>query len=799
MQQAGAEDNAEERELSLSIEETNKLRLSLGLKPLEVGSTSHEKQSEENYQKHQEDEAKRKGRKDLADKIQREKELSQRGKVLSGTGLGEVSDDDNAVDDAAAWVLKSRAKSQDTKARRRERRLLQKREQDLQELDNQSYTSVDLAGLRVGHKIDDISGTGGAILVLKDSTIMENEEEGDELVSVALTEHERNQKNLENKKAKPGYNPYKDNELAEFGEKADILNQYNDEEAKSTFTLGSHGTVDVNRLEAKKLAVSEKMHAKTVSLDYEKTRVISDYYTKEDLISFKKPKGGKAKRASSRRKLDTEIQSTDDGGTSMDVDQPQSGLFSNSNITVDVDNVNFVDDDDLQMSLANARLRAATKTRLAGDLSLTQMATGSFSAVDQNAALDAADSGGLVISGTSEFVRTLDTLSSFALRETMRASAINTTTRNRSTSSKPTVREDIEMHDSEAGDQHDTPEANVTGEDGEIDEYNAAGGDANSGKQTAAIAEEPLVSSGLAATMALLNQKGLIQPLTEEARLREAKLQEHQKWLTQRKLLDRLKDSKRPSGSSKDKGYSRSAQEVEDDWDRERAERDAERTRLRELEKRFENYSPDVNIKYHDDNGRELNTKEAWNQLAYKFYGIMPGKLKTEKRLKKLQEELKMKQMSSIDTPLGLSSALQEKTRRTGQAHVTLSVGNHSITPLQIALPKADMSVGARRKATPRGNHSVRGKQAVADTGSGSTPWSSMGTDDRSGYKELAIGTDSASGLGSASISAPAVPNSHDTGSRVEASNRERVTFGLSLGGSKRKGSTIGGGASKKW
>ncbi|KAJ1341628.1 hypothetical protein BSLG_003740 [Batrachochytrium salamandrivorans] len=660
----------------------------------EVGSTSHEKQSEENYQKHQEDEAKRKGRKDLADKIQREKELSQRGKVLSGTGLGEVSDDDNAVDDAAAWVLKSRAKSQDTKARRRERRLLQKREQDLQELDNQSYTSVDLAGLRVGHKIDDISGTGGAILVLKDSTIMENE-------------------------------------------------------------------VDVNRLEAKKLAVSEKMHAKTVSLDYEKTRVISDYYTKEDLISFKKPKGGKAKRASSRRKLDTEIQSTDDGGTSMDVDQPQSGLFSNSNITVDVDNVNFVDDDDLQMSLANARLRAATKTRLAGDLSLTQMATGSFSAVDQNATLDAADSGGLVISGTSEFVRTLDTLSSFALRETMRASAINTTTRNRSTSSKPTVREDIEMHDSEAGDQHDTPEANVTGEDGEIDEYNAAGGDANSGKQTAAIAEEPLVSSGLAATMALLNQKGLIQPLTEEARLREAKLQEHQ-----------------------------NAQEVEDDWDRERAERDAERTRLRELEKRFENYSPDVNIKYHDDNGRELNTKEAWNQLAYKFYGIMPGKLKTEKRLKKLQEELKMKQMSSIDTPLDF--LVHCKKRHDEQAR-------HIITPLQIALPKADMSVGARRKATPRGNHSVRGKQAVADTGSGSTPWSSMGTDDRSGYKELAIGTDSASGLGSASISAPAVPNSHDTGSRVEASNRERVTFGLSLGGSKRKGSTIGGGASKKW
>jgi len=44
--------------------------------------------------------------------------------------------------------------------------------------------------------------------------------------------------------------------------------------------------------------------------------------------------------------------------------------------------------------------------------------------------------------------------------------------------------------------------------------------------------------------------------------------------------------------------------------------------------------------------------------------------------LKKLEEELKLKQMSSTDTPLGTVSALQEKTKAIGSAHLVLSIGN---------------------------------------------------------------------------------------------------------------------------
>ena len=51
------------------------------------------------------------------------------------------------------------------------------------------------------------------------------------------------------------------------------------------------------------------------------------------------------------------------------------------------------------------------------------------------------------------------------------------------------------------------------------------------------------------------------------------------------------------------------------------------------------NYKPDIKIKYADEHGRILGPKEAFKQLSYRFHGKGSGKKKTEKRMKKLQEE----------------------------------------------------------------------------------------------------------------------------------------------------------------
>ncbi|VEL43970.1 unnamed protein product [Protopolystoma xenopodis] len=50
-------------------------------------------------------------------------------------------------------------------------------------------------------------------------------------------------------------------------------------------------------------------------------------------------------------------------------------------------------------------------------------------------------------------------------------------------------------------------------------------------------------------------------------------------------------------------------------------------------------YKPDVRLEYVDDLGRRLNSKEAFRQLSHKFHGKGSGKRKTEKRMKKIEEE----------------------------------------------------------------------------------------------------------------------------------------------------------------
>merc|ERR1719447_322652 len=84
-------------------------------------------------------------------------------------------------------------------------------------------------------------------------------------------------------------------------------------------------------------------------------------------------------------------------------------------------------------------------------------------------------------------------------------------------------------------------------------------------------------------------------------------------------------------------------------------------------------YKPTVNLEYIDDNGRAMNSKEAFRFLSHKFHGKGSGKLKTEKRFRKVEEDKMMEKMSSVDTPLGTLNKLQKKTRDLATPYVVLS------------------------------------------------------------------------------------------------------------------------------
>lgn len=179
-------------------------------------------------------------------------------------------------------------------------------------------------------------------------------------------------------------------------------------------------------------------------------------------------------------------------------------------------------------------------------------------------------------------------------------------------------------------------------------------------------AAELAFGPGLASTLKTLQKQGLIAPSSADQRDRERTQRSRDLWLAEW----RTKQAFRGLERVKAKG------ERKDQAQREYENRLREQQEAREAMEIFKDYKPDVNIVYHDEFGRELTPKEAWKALSHRFHGKGSGRMKTEKRLKKIAEEKKKEAMSSGDTPLSMNRAFQMRQEKTGQAHFVLSVGN---------------------------------------------------------------------------------------------------------------------------
>ena len=141
---------------------------------------------------------------------------------LEGKGLGDADADDQ---DTRSWLLGAnmrKKKLERERARRMEEELAER-----ERLAAVEYGAKDLAGVKVGHEIAAFEDGGDAeqILTLKDTTIEENEEEGDELENMEIKEREKLTERLELKKRKPVYDPHAANEDGE----RKILAQYDEE------------------------------------------------------------------------------------------------------------------------------------------------------------------------------------------------------------------------------------------------------------------------------------------------------------------------------------------------------------------------------------------------------------------------------------------------------------------------------------------------------------------------------------------------------------------------------------------
>ena len=298
----------------------------------------------------------------------------------------------------------------------------------------------------------------------------------------------------------------------------------------------------------------------------------------------------------------------------------------------------------------------------------------------QTAANDEDDA--LTFDDTSEFVRSITYDPSAAKKEPEET----TVTRR---ASPPTANPDVKMEETDVAlTELEAGEVAADGEDYDEEMLDAiehainaaeaheqkTGVKTEEGDLELGTSGEKTHSSGMAATLNILRQQGILATPTAESTEREKVQLQRDLWLADQRRRIGQRDSERQKarGGNKDQAQ------------REYENRSRDQQEARANLEAFKDYKPDVNIVYHDEFGRELTPKEAWKALSHKFHGKGSGRMKTEKRLKKIAEERKQEAMASGDTPLSMNQAFQKRQEKTGQAHFVLSVGNRGFVYLII-------------------------------------------------------------------------------------------------------------------
>ncbi|KAK9473437.1 SART-1 protein [Dipodascopsis tothii] len=594
-------------EEAISLEETNRIRVSLGLKPIPVpdsgaggtGSAAdtaggaaaapeavaaqstldQEQEALDNWRRKEEEERAQAGALAARQRIQRAKDRVERLRALEGKSLAEELADETG--DTLAWIKKS-------KKRAKKPKVAISHDDD----EPAAYTTDDLKGLKVGHSLDEFGeAVGDVVLTLKDKDVLDEGE--DELISTALEEKKRTAKNIENRKRKARYTGLDEDEDGEGG----LLSRYDDEDevaAKKFFTLDSE-VISVPTSEAARQAKLDAANRGVrVSLDYDVLDTPESDYMPAQPAKIRKPK----KRSKNRR---AKVKGEDDGLVGADVVM--------GDIVED-------DDEDLQALLAKQRQDTQRKKKATfWTPEMRAQMVREQSVVEEE--IPVGD--GLVIDDMSLFLSTIDDKPA----EPKKARAAATPP-----GPEPVEAADVDM--SEAAE----PSADV--EPG-------AEPDADDDQGTGFNEEASMSSVGLGDTLSMLRRRGFLKTPSTEDEERQRIQVENNRWriesqrrkvLAKAELRARREDDRR---SGKFDGMTQKEREEAARW--ENQQRQVQEAR--ESQERFKNYKPDVKLEYKDEYGRLMTAKEAFKHLSHQFHGKGSGKTKTEKKLKRIEEESK--------------------------------------------------------------------------------------------------------------------------------------------------------------
>ncbi|KAL6717655.1 hypothetical protein ACLMJK_005570 [Lecanora helva] len=666
-----------------TIEETNRIRASLGLPLLPVpgggpkfkesrdadsssseeeqGSTLESRQAQgyDNWKKLQNEADAKAKREAKAEAIKKARDAAKKYSKLEGKGLGEA--DDAGDVDTKTWL-----QQQKKRRKKLEKERLAKLEKELAERENApQYTAEDLAGVKVAHQVDDFEGGEEQVLTLKDATIDQYDEEGDELENVDLKEREALNEKLAVKKKKPVYDPHAE---VEEGGGSTVLKHYDeaiDGKKRKRFTLDGQGA-SLEEREAMKQAVGEKLKAKPISLDILKEDAPISDYAEFSEAKIKKPKKKKAKSTRQRAVDEEDIfpveqaNGANEDAESMDID----GGNSTSVQQRPIETTSLVDDEDLQASLAIQR-RAALKKR-------KKMRPDDFARQLQKEAATAGDDeqkfedGGLVIDETTEFVANLERNKEDEKARAQAAKARGDT---------PVKKEESPENEDEDGDIDMGASYNDIEDDQDLqsrmkrETSTPAAGDIG-------LEEEATLTNGIGATLSLLSQRGLVKRNNEEDI--NALHRQRERFLTEKQKREAAVEAKARMQRERDRNTGKldrmSAREREEYARQENKMRDQlESRQMTEIFNR--EYKPNVQLNYVDEFGRNMNQKEAFKHLSHQFHGKGSGKQKTEKHLKKIEDDKKRDAQSTLDSSqaTGMNNAMGATAKKNRQAGVRLA------------------------------------------------------------------------------------------------------------------------------
>ena len=76
-----------------------------------------------------------------------------------------------------------------------------------------------------------------------------------------------------------------------------------------------------------------------------------------------------------------------------------------------------------------------------------------------------------------------------------------------------------------------------------------------------------------------------------------------------------------------------------------------------------------MRLEHRDEFGRVLSAKEAYKQLSWKFHGVKPSAAKQEKRLRKIDNEIKAR---VGETSSSVSMKLMNEVQKEGKSHLVI-------------------------------------------------------------------------------------------------------------------------------